>query len=191
MKPVKQKLYCYVDETGQDTKGKFFLVTVVLKDQVDIEALQKKLERIEKSTKKNLLKWTKTPFKIREQYLLCLAEVKEIKGSIFYSTYQDTKEYIPLISLTVAKSILSKEEENYTATIIIDGLKGKEMDEVRKELKKLKISYRKIRGMKDEQDAILRLADSIAGFLRDYVEKQQYTREIMKKFKGLNVIIKV
>lgn len=191
MATIKQKLYCYVDETGQDTKGSFFLVTVVLEEQEHIEGLQKKLEEIEKSTKKNLLKWTKTPFKVREQYLLHLTEIKGLKGSIFYSTYQDTKEYIPLISLSVAKSILSKEEDNYTATIIIDGLKGKEMDEVRKELKKLKISYRKIRGMKDEQDAILRLADSIAGFLRDYVEKQQYTQGIMKKFREAKVIIEV
>lgn len=191
METIKQKLYCYVDETGQDTKGSFFLVTVVLEEQENIEDLQKKLEVIEKSTNKNLLKWTKTPFKVREQYLLHLAEIKELKGAIFYSTYRDTKEYIPLISLTVAKSILSKEEDNYTATIIIDGLKGKEMDEVRKELKKLKINYRKIRGMKDEQDAILRLADSIAGFLRDYVEEQHYTQEIMRKFREAKVIIEV
>jgi len=26
----KQKLYCYVDETGQDTAGKIFIVSVVI-----------------------------------------------------------------------------------------------------------------------------------------------------------------
>lgn len=34
------KLYCYVDETGQDTKGKFFLVTVVIEEQKDLDTLQ-------------------------------------------------------------------------------------------------------------------------------------------------------
>ncbi len=188
--PVK-KLYCYVDETGQDTKGKLFLVTVVIEKLSEIEILQNKLEEIEKLTKKKFLKWTKTPFKVKEEYLLYISRIKELKGSIFYSTYQDTKEYISLTSLTVAKSILAKEESNYTATIIIDGLKDKEREEVRKELKKLKISYRKIRGMKDEQDAILRLADCIAGFLRDYVEDQSYTKPIFKKFKQANIIIEV
>lgn len=28
----KQKLYCYVDETGQDTEGRLFLVSVVVTD---------------------------------------------------------------------------------------------------------------------------------------------------------------
>ena len=66
---TKSKLYCYVDETGQDTKGKFFLVTVVLKEQSHLTILQAKLEEIEKATKKNFLKWTKTSFAVRKNYL--------------------------------------------------------------------------------------------------------------------------
>ncbi len=46
-----QKIYCYVDETGQDTKGEFFLVSVVIaKDERD--NLIEKLEEIERSTGK-------------------------------------------------------------------------------------------------------------------------------------------
>lgn len=30
MKAVKQKLYCYVDENGQDTKGDIFIVSIVV-----------------------------------------------------------------------------------------------------------------------------------------------------------------
>ena len=186
-----KKLYCYVDETGQDTKGKFFLVAVVLEEKEDLEILQSKLDEVEKSTKKNRLKWTKAPFKVRVEYLLRLADIRELKGSIFYSAYQDTKEYIPLTSLTIAKAVLSKEEDDYTVTIIIDGLKDREMQDVRKELKKLKINYRKIRGMKDEQDPILRLADSIAGFLRDSLENQSYAKSILDKFRRAKVITKV
>lgn len=29
-KSVTQKLYCYVDETGQDTKGKLFIVVAIV-----------------------------------------------------------------------------------------------------------------------------------------------------------------
>lgn len=186
-----QKLYCYVDETGQDTKGKLFLVTVVLKGQEDLESLREKLNQVEKSTKKNLLKWTKAPFKIRNKYLLQIVVIKELKGSIFYSTYQDTKAYVSLTSSTIAKAVLAKEENNYTVNIVIDGLKDKEQEAVRKDLKKLKIHYNKIRGMKDEQDVILRLADCIAGFLRDHLEKQSYAQLIFKKFKEKNILIEV
>lgn len=186
-----QKLYCYVDETGQDTKGKLFLVTVVLKGQDELDSLKEKLNKIEKSTDKNLLKWTKSPFRVRNDYLIQLIDIKELKSSIFYSTYQDTKAYVPLTSSTIAKSVLAKEEDNYTVNIVIDGLKGKEQEAVRKDLKKLKIHYNKIRGMKDEQDVVLRLADSIAGFLRDYLEKQSYAQPIFKKFKEKNILIEV
>lgn len=102
------KLYCYVDETGQDTKGAFFLVAVVLKEQEQVTLLQKKLERIEKESNKNLLKWTKSPFRVRENYLNKLTTIKVLKGAIFYSVYRNSKEYIPLVSLTVAKAILSE-----------------------------------------------------------------------------------
>jgi len=30
--PAKSKLYCYVDETGQDTLGELFIVAVVVSD---------------------------------------------------------------------------------------------------------------------------------------------------------------
>jgi hypothetical protein len=40
------KLYCYVDETGQDTGGELFLVAVVLKEITALELLEKKLEKI-------------------------------------------------------------------------------------------------------------------------------------------------
>ena len=190
MKTNIQKLYCFVDETGQDTKGKFFLVAVVLKGVEDLETLQEKLTEIEKLTKKNL-KWSKSSFKVREIYLNQIMTLKQLKNAIFYSTYQDTKAYIPLTSLTIAKTILSKNTTNYTANILIDGLKDKEMEEVRKELKKLKITYNRIRGLKDEQDIILRLADGIAGFLRDCADKQEYTKPIIKKFTEAKIITEV
>jgi hypothetical protein len=31
--PHKQKLYCFVDETGQDTKGESFLVSVIVTEE--------------------------------------------------------------------------------------------------------------------------------------------------------------
>lgn len=42
--------------------------------------------------------------------------------------------------------------------------------------------YRKVRGTKDEQGVFIRLADAIAGFLRDAIEKQIYTKKFIKEF---------
>jgi hypothetical protein len=63
------KLYCYVDETGQDTKGELFLVAVLLKESSKLETLQKKLEKTERRTGKRQLKWKKTNRDTKKKYL--------------------------------------------------------------------------------------------------------------------------
>lgn len=85
MKMIKQKLYCYVDETGQDTEGKLFLVAVVLKKIEDLEILEKKLEKIEESTGKKQAKWKKISWKLKSKYLEELLKIKELQNSIFFS----------------------------------------------------------------------------------------------------------
>ncbi|MBI3559004.1 hypothetical protein HY085_01280 [Candidatus Gottesmanbacteria bacterium] len=43
---LRQKFYCFVDESGQDTKDKIFLVAIVVKEQGDLEILKEKLSQI-------------------------------------------------------------------------------------------------------------------------------------------------
>ncbi len=182
------KLYCYVDESGQDTKGELFLVAVVLKEISQLETLEKKLEAVEQRTGKKQLKWKKISRDIKKKYLEELIQIKELKNAIFYAKYQASKEYSKLTSFTIAKAVLAKGSENYTVTVIIDGLNDKERDVVREELKKLKIKYRKIRGMKDEQCIPLRLSDAMAGFLREVYEGEEYAKQFIKRFKKANIV---
>lgn len=186
-----EKLYCYVDETGQDTKDKLFLVSVVLKRKEQLEILRTKLERAEQLSGKKSLKWLKTNFASREAYLAELTKIGELRKAIYYSYYESSKEYHSLISLTVAKSITFQKMNPYEATIIIDGLNMAETDKVRRHLKGLGIKYRKIRGMRDEQEILLRLADSMAGFLRDWVEGQKYTEKYMSIFLREQLVVEV
>ena len=51
-----QKLYCYVDESGQDTKGDLFLVSVVITEE-ERDELRRKLIKIEKTSQKGQRKW--------------------------------------------------------------------------------------------------------------------------------------
>mgnify|MGYP001561723993 CR=1 FL=1 len=52
----KNKLYCYVDENGQDTKGKIFIVSVVVTTKERNELLIL-CEHLEKITGKRKDKW--------------------------------------------------------------------------------------------------------------------------------------
>jgi hypothetical protein len=109
----KQKLYCYVDETGQDTKGGLFLVALVVTDE-QRGMVASEAERIEERTGKGALKWRKISFR------------------------------------------------------------------------QLRIGVRKVRGMKDESNSLLRLADAVCGLVRDYLEGQEYTKEFRWAFeKGI------
>ena len=60
---------------------------------------------------------------------------------------------------------------------------------MRTDLKQLQIRYDNIRGIKDEQSAFIRLADCMAGFIRDHYEKHHYTDELFDLFKRRGIII--
>jgi hypothetical protein len=52
-----EKLFCYIDESGQDTEGAYFIVAVVISDQQAIQGLGRTLEQIEQQTTKGRRKW--------------------------------------------------------------------------------------------------------------------------------------
>jgi len=66
--PQPKKLYWYVDETGQDTAGDFFLVSVVVTED-EQAAFIHQLERIEAETGKRQIKWHKTSVQRRVAYV--------------------------------------------------------------------------------------------------------------------------
>ncbi len=171
-----KKLYCYVDETGQDTKGKLFLVSVVVVDSKRDE-LRNKLKHIENLSKKNK-KWAKANYNQKIKYLELVANDKSFANSIFYSKYSDTCAYVDLTILTTAKVILNKADSLYRATIFIDGLKRTERNIFAAGLRRLKIKVQKVRGIRDQSDEFIRLADSIAGFVRDSLEHNKVMRSL-------------
>ena len=58
-RPPKQKLYCYVDETGQHTDGQLFFVAVVIVGR-ERDDLRRQLTMIEESSAKHLKKWVRS-----------------------------------------------------------------------------------------------------------------------------------
>lgn len=77
------------------------------------------------------------------------------------------------------------------ASIIIDGLNDVERNIIRKDLKKYKVRYKVVKGLKDEQSSLLRLADAMAGFLRDAViDKQKYSHSFYNRLISSNIVHK-
>jgi hypothetical protein len=74
---------------------------------------------------------------------------------------------VDLTILSVAKAVNTHIEKPYAATVYVDGLQRTEEHRFARGLRKLRISVRKVRGMKDEGDVFIRLADALGGFVRD------------------------
>jgi len=115
------KLYCYVDETGQDTQGAFFLVALVLVGQ-EREALRRQLRSIERRSGKTTHKWTRATLKQKQAYLAELVATDAFRGKILYRGFSQTTDYLACLIEAIAQGISRKARTSYKATVFIDGL---------------------------------------------------------------------
>ena|SRR6266568_2273041 len=139
-----KKLYCYVDETGQDTAGDFFLVSVVVTEE-EQSAFIRQLELIEVETGKRQIKWHKTSVQRRVAYIKAVLACPIFQRTIFFSHYKNTKAYVELSVLTTAKAVFQRAHDDYRATVIVDGLSRSEVRRFSSELRKLRVLVRKVR----------------------------------------------
>lgn len=161
-----KKLYCYVDESGQDTEGKFFLVSVIITEK-EREKLEKELMKIEVSSGKKNVKWSKAKDEAKTNYIKKVLKLDLIKGRLNYSVYRNTKDYLTKTILTTAKAISNYSNDDYKAVILIDGLRKSQTKRFGTELRHLRIRTEKVRGIKKEEtNAFMRLADALCGFVR-------------------------
>jgi len=71
-----------------------------------------------------------------------------------------------------AKTILRVAKTPYRATVFVDALGKIERKKSGHGLRELKVHVEKVRGLSDQSDEFIRLADAIAGFVRDGFEKK-------------------
>jgi len=115
------KIFCYVDETGQDTKGELFIVSIVITSK-EREQLVRICETIENETGKGRSKWIKTKYKYRFAYLRRIFQLPLLRGKMSFAIYHRTVNYFELTVQTVARALIRLEQKDYKATIMIDGL---------------------------------------------------------------------
>lgn len=89
--------------------------------------------------------------------------------------------YREITLITIASVITAvKTEETYKASIFIDGLSKHEVLQVGSDLRKIGVRTRKVRGVKDENEPCIRLADAMAGFIREYFEGAAWTQPLYR-----------
>ena len=190
VEPQKQKLYAYVDESGQDTRGSIFLVSVVVTGATR-DAVRAVLQEIERGSGKGTRKWSKARVTERVAYIQQLLQHSALIGPVYYSSYHNTRAYVDLIILSTAKALHARVTERPTATIFVDGLVYAERRRFAAGLRKLKVQVRKVQGRRDESDEFIRLADAITGFVRDALEGDEQMGRLFERAKRQGLIEEV
>ncbi len=186
------KLYCFVDESGQDTLGKFFAIAIlVVKDNKD--DLASLIINIENETGKKNVKWNKSVHIKRMAYLVKLISNKSLKGNLFYTQFEGVG-YDSFTILSIAKVInkVSMIEDRKMA-IYIDGLTKTKASKYSSELRKIGIKNCKVKGVKkDENNVFIRVVDGVAGFIRlALYKKDRESRVIFNKMVSSKILIEV
>jgi len=183
-----QKLYAYADETGQETAGGFFLVAVVVVGS-ERDELLRWLTEVEQETGKGPSAWHKSRHEARSAYVDRVLGDSRLRGSIFYSAYPGTRAYRDLTLLTIAKALGARtRSRDYKVTVVIDGLRRAEARQAAVGLRRIRVPVRKVRGAREESSALVRLADAMAGFIRDAEEDMAEWRERLERAKARGTV---
>jgi hypothetical protein len=166
-----RRLFCYVDETGQDTRGELFVVAVVIAEE-DVEIVRRACERIELESGKRA-KWIKTKYARRLEYIRRVLAEPVFRGRLFAALYKGRRDYLRLTLEAVAQSLAVAGGEEYEATIRIDGLPRTQERLATLELRRMGVAGGRVKGVrKDENDTLIRLADALCGLCRAAREGQ-------------------
>jgi hypothetical protein len=161
----RQKLYCYVDETGQDVSSSIFVVAAVVTAE-EQEALRQALTQIEQTAGTGYRKWHKSQSSRRLRYLNLILENTLAAGEVFYGAYPKPLPYFfPFIEV-LEHAIKTRARPPYTARIFVDGIDRKKAAELTNALRLRGVSLEMVRGRRDESEPLIRLADMWAGCIR-------------------------
>jgi hypothetical protein len=173
----KQKIYAYVDESGQDASSEFFIVVTVVAEN-ERDELRQKISTIEQRTKTGIKKWHKLSNDRRIAYLTTILDMRVAHGRVYFGRY---KKPIPLIFSVVdalEKAIKEVAKGKYRADIYIDGIDRQKAQEYTNALRVRGISLRLIKGLRDESEPLIRLADMWAGCIRRTLFGDKDSKEV-------------
>ena len=166
-----QKIYCYVDESGQDAGAEYFVVVVVVSEG-DQSHVREQFVSIEKETNVGQRKWHKSR---RDRSRAYLQRVLDGRCVIIYAGwYRKPLPYFFPILHIIEEALQRQERNQYRARIFIDGIDRKKALEMTNALRLRGVVFDGIRGRRDESEPLIRCADRWAGYIRAVLHKKEY-----------------
>jgi len=111
----------------------------------------------------------------RLAYLTAVLQLPALHGRLFAAHFTNTTTYLPCVLATITQAVTAGAAgQPARATVLIDGLQKTIRQDVaatlRVQLQPHHIRVEKVRGLDEESDALMRLADAMAGFVRHALE---------------------
>ena len=162
-RPKATRIDLYVDESGQDTRGKLFVVAIVAVENSD--EFRQYCEFFEASSGKGKVKWRSAEKKRRLAYpRTVISSAASLGVTLFCSVSRRTIDYDSATIDGVAKAIRRLKAPGSRVYVYIDGLSKSKCNVYKNRLRHLSCPVRKvIRVAKDENEPLVRLADALAG----------------------------
>ena len=185
---MSQKIYCYVDESGQDTRGDLFVVAVVVVAE-EKDDLANTLETIEQETGKGRVKWHKTLYQRRLAYIQRVLAEPELQGNCHFALRFQSRDYFRLTVQAVMAALKAQPIRDYKAVVLIDALPPSQAERIGNLLRQGGVPVKKVRGVRrDENDPFIRLADALCGLVRVAYEEQPEMLAVFEKARQSGVI---
>jgi hypothetical protein len=187
-----RKLHCYVDETGQDTKGQLFIVVAIIAARPT--ELAERLEAAETASGKGKVKWHRSR-QGREAYIESIFS-DNLHFRVYYQTFTGSELSYELATVQATANAIdaychSEGITEYKATIVIDGLHRSLQHRIGKLLRNLGIRTKSVRGERDETNPMIRLADAVAGIVRESSEGNARFKAIREDLERRSSITKL
>ena len=164
-----KRIEFYVDESGQDTRGKFFVVACVAVKNSD--ELRQHCESLEKTSGKGGKKWAEAERTRRLVYLrTAILDASSFGVTVFYSVFRKTTDYDGATIEGIARAMRRLSTRNSSVFVYVDALGNKKAREYGTRLRKLGCSLKRVRGCSDENEPLIRLADAVAGAAAELIK---------------------
>ncbi len=176
-----QKLYCYVDETGQDAGSEFFIVVSIVSSEEQGQ-VRSDLLKLEASSKVHARKWFNSRSPVKEEFLRLAVNEHLAKGDLYYGTFKKPLPFFLPMLETIEKAIKDKAGNTpYQAIVYVDGIDKKKAKELTNALRLKGIKLKYVRSARDESEPLIRLADRWAGCIRHAQEGREVNKKILAK----------
>lgn len=192
------RLYCYVDETGQDStahenRERIFIVAVAVFEN-DRDSMEEICKRIEHESGKGRRKWNGSNIESRLVYWRMILAEDRFKHALCYTRTRPPEhpDFDARTILSIAKAVQwHAPEPNYTSDIYIDGISDSKQAEYARELRSIGVHVRRVHQARDESHALIRLADALAGLARAAAEGDEEAAHVLREAIRRGVITEI